>query len=121
MVWQPRSAYDPNGRYNDDSLAGGAGGRISRPTERSRAPDRPTLYSLRLSVGVVTRASITRGGWGLGTRSRLGMQAISRGRPHTMLNLDGVILTDALGVMLRMNRLGRDISLENDCVTVCVI
>jgi hypothetical protein len=37
------------------------------------------------------------------------MQATSRGRPHTMLNLEGVILTEELGVMERINRLGRDI------------
>ena len=64
--------------------------------------------SLLLGVGVITRASISLGGWGLGTLSMLGLTACSTVLPQTMLNLEVDILMEPLGVMDRMNRLWRE-------------
>ena len=62
-------------------------------------------------VGVVTLASMTLGGCGFGTLEMLGVVAISRVLPHTMLKREADILTELLGVMDRLNLLGRDIVL----------
>jgi len=105
------SAYDPNGKWCEDSLAGGSGARTaSRVIELSRRVDGISRLD---KVGVVTLASIALGGRGLGTRSTLGRHAISLVRPHTTLKRLADILTDPLGVMDRMNRLGRDILIQD--------
>jgi len=69
-------------------------------------------------VGVVTLLSTTFGGCGLGILSRLGRVADCSDRPQTLLNLQGFIFTEALGVSDLINRLCRE---NPDMVSVVLI